>query len=356
MDAFYASVEQRDEPKYRGKPLVVGGSPEKRGVVAAASYEARRYGIHSAMPSRTAGQRCRELIFVRPRFEVYREISQEIREIFYRYTDLVEPLALDEAYLDVTENKKVIPSATWIAEEIKRSIFKETKLTASAGISINKFLAKIASGMNKPDGLFLIPPESAEAFVEQLPVKKFHGIGQATAAKMNNLGIQVGADLKKWSLHELIKQFGKNGLFYYKIVRAQDDREVEPNKIRKSVGAETTFEQDLDDLFSMNIELEKLSQVVKGRLDKHGSYGRTLILKVKYADFQQSTRSITVNYLIQETDTISNLAKNLLLATDANSKEVRLLGISISNLEGENTNINNGQLSLEFKMSYGDRL
>ena len=217
MDAFYASVEQRDEPKYRGKPLVVGGSPEKRGVVAAASYEARMYGIHSAMSARTAYQKCKELIFVRPRFEVYKEVSQQLREIFLRYTDLVEPLALDEAYLDVTENKRNIPSATWIASEIKLIIASETRLTASAGISINKFLAKIASDINKPDGLFLISPDLAENFVENLPIEKFYGIGKVTAAKMKSLGIRVGADLKKWSLAELMKQFGKTGQFYYKM-------------------------------------------------------------------------------------------------------------------------------------------
>lgn len=216
MDAFYASVEQRDEPKYRGKPLVVGGSPEKRGVIAAASYEARRYGIHSAMPSRIAYQKCPELILVQPRFEVYRQISWQLREVFYRYTELVEPLALDEAYLDVTENKKTIPSATRIAEQIKESIFKETELTASAGISINKFLAKIASGMNKPNGLFVIAPDLAEAFVDQLPINKFHGIGQVTVAKMNRLGIHSGADLKKWSLDELVKHLEKVGFIITK--------------------------------------------------------------------------------------------------------------------------------------------
>lgn len=204
MDAFYASVEQRDEPSYRGKPLVVGGSPNKRGVVAAASYEARRFGIHSAMPSRLAHQKCPDLIFAKPRFEVYRTISKQIRDIFYRYTELVEPLALDEAYLDVTQNKQEMPSATLIAREIKECIYKETGLTASAGVSINKFLAKIASGMNKPNGLFLIPPEKAENFVETLPVEKFHGIGQVTAVKMHSLGVHVGADLKQWSLEDLI--------------------------------------------------------------------------------------------------------------------------------------------------------
>lgn len=348
MDAFYASVEQRDEPKYRGKPLVVGGSPSKRGVVAAASYEARKYGIHSAMSSRIAHQKCRELIFVRPRFEVYREVSEQIRDIFYRYTDLVEPLALDEAYLDVTENKKAMPSATLMAKEIKKSILNETGLTASAGVSINKFLAKVASDIDKPDGLFLISPEMAESFVEQLPIEKFYGVGKITAAKMNYLGIRVGADLKKWSPDELVKHFGKSGILYYNMARGQDDRAVNPNRIRKSIGAETTFEKDLDDLELINIELAKLAQVLKERLDKNLSYGRTITLKIKYADFQESTRSITENYLIQDTNVILSLVKKLLLTTDVGNKEVRLLGISISNLAGSDAEAKYVQLSLEF--------
>jgi len=331
----------------KGKPLVVGGSPEKRGVVAAASYEARKYGIHSAMSARSAHHRCKELLFVRPRFDVYREISEQIRDIFYRYTDLVEPLALDEAYLDVTENKKGVPSATWIAKEIKQIILKETGLIASAGVSINKFLAKVASDIDKPDGLFLISPEMAESFVEQLPVEKFYGVGKITAAKMNYLGIRVGADLKKWSPNELVKQFGKSGILYYKMARAQDDRAVNPNRIRKSIGAETTFEQDLDDIELINIELAKLAQVLKERLDKNSSYGRTLTLKIKYVDFQQVTRSITENYLIQDIDAILSLAKKLLLTTNVGNKEVRLLGISISNLAGEEPDVNYVQLSLE---------
>lgn len=348
MDAFYASVEQRDEPKYRGLPLVVGGSPSKRGVVAAASYEARLFGIHSAMSSRIAAQKCKALIFVQPRFEVYREISHQIKEIFYRYTDYVEPLALDEAYLDVTTNKKDIPSATWIAKEIKSSIFNETGLTASAGVSINKFLAKIASGINKPDGLFLIPPQSALAFVETLPIEKFHGIGKVTATKMNELGIRVGADLKQWSEKELVKHFGKAGMFYYKIARAQDDREVNPNKNRKSIGAETTFEEDKDSLHEMSIELLKLAQSVKERMDRNKAYGRTLTLKIKYADYQQVTRSRTMPDLIQDKHVILNLARELLLTTGIGSRKVRLLGISISNLEGEGAEKNYVQLSLEF--------
>lgn len=347
MDAFYASVEQRDEPRYRGKPLVVGGSPEKRGVVAAASYEARIYGIHSSMSARTAYQKCKELIFVRPRFEVYKEVSHQLREIFYRYTDLVEPLALNEAYLDVTKNKNNIPSATWIAKEIKNSILEETRLTASAGISINKFLAKVASALDKPDGLSLIPPELALDFVEQLPIEKFYGIGKVTAAKMNGLGIRVGADLKKWSLAELMNEFGKTGQFYYKMARAQDDREVNPNRIRKSIGAETTFEKDLDHLDSIKLELENLAQTLKQRLDKNRTYGRTLTFKIKDADFQQCTRSITVSYLIQDANIIINLAQKLLAGTNVEDKQVRLLGLSISNLSGSELEVNYVQLSLD---------
>ena len=251
MDAFYASVEQRDNPDYRGKPLVVGGSPNLRGVVASASYEARKYGIHSAMPSRLAVAKCPELVFVKPRFEVYREISTQIHAIFERYTDLVEPVALDEAYLDVTENKQNIPYASTISRHIRAAIFKETGLTASAGLSINKFLAKMASGKNKPNGLTVILPEDAEAFVEQLPIEKFHGIGEVTANKMHSLGIHTGADLKEREISELIQHFGKVGQYYYKIARAQDDRVVEPNRIRKSIGAETSFAQDLSDRASM---------------------------------------------------------------------------------------------------------
>ena len=335
MDAFFASVEQRDEPSYRGKPLVVGGSPDKRGAVAAASYEARKFGIHSAMPSRTAYHRCPDLIFVRPRFEVYRAVSEQIREIFYRYTELVEPLSLDEAYLDVTTNKKAMPSATLIAKEIQARIYEETGLTASAGVSINKFLAKMASGMNKPHGLFLIAPEDAEAFVENLPIGKFHGIGEVTAEKMHKLRIQSGVDLKQWSEADLVQHFGKVGLFYYKIARAQDDRAVQPNRIRKSVGAETTFEQDLDDLQQMDLELEKIAGDVKRRLDSRKASGRTITLKVKYADFQQITRSRTLLQPIQDEPTILSFARELLQTADVSGKKVRLLGISVSNLTGE---------------------
>ncbi|MGJ3245157.1 MAG: DNA polymerase IV [Elainellaceae cyanobacterium] len=333
MDAFYASVEQRDQPRYRGKPIVVGGSPEKRGAVAAASYEARKYGIHSAMPSRTAAQKCKDLIFVKPRFDVYREVSQQIRAIFYDYTDLVEPLSLDEAYLDVTTNHINRSSAVAIARDIKQRIWDETHLTASAGVSINKFLAKVASGINKPNGLCVILPEEAEAFIETLPIKQFHGIGTVTAAKMHRLGIHTGADLKQWSEAELVNCFGKVGHFYYRIARAQDDRAVNPNRIRKSIGAEKTFETDLDDLTTMNAELARVAEQVQARLDKHQHYGHTLTLKIKYADYQQITRSRTVGDRLQHSSTIAHMAQELLMTHVGDRKKVRLLGISISNLK-----------------------
>lgn len=335
MDAFYASVEQRDEPCYRGKPLVVGGSPTQRGAVAAASYEARQYGIHSAMPARIAQYKCPHLIFVRPRFEVYRAISEQIHQIFYRYTDLVEPLALDEAYLDVTQNKLGLPSATLIAQEIKQCIYEETQLTASAGISINKFLAKIASGMDKPNGLFLIAPEQAQSFIEQLPIAQFYSIGQVTATKMHHLGIYTGADLKQWTEGDLVEQFGKVGRFYYRIARAQDDRPVQPNRIRKSIGAENSYDPDLNDRTQILTELEAVAQTLKRRIDSQQSRGRTLTLKLKYGDYQQVTRSKTLAAPIQELDEMLNLATELLSLTEVGRKPVRLLGLALSNLGGE---------------------
>jgi len=353
MDAFYASVEQRDEPSYRGKPIVVGGSPDKRGAVAAASYEARKFGIHSAMPSRVALKKCPDVIFVKPRFEVYRAVSEQIREIFSRYTELIEPLALDEAYLDVTINKTAMSSATLIAKEIKECIFRETNLTASAGVSINKFLAKVASGMNKPDGLFLISPEEAEAFVEALPIEKFHGIGTVTAAKMHKLGIADGADLKRWSEEDLVKRFGKSGYFYYKIARSQDDRPVNPNRIRKSVGAEKTFEQDLDDFALMKAELAAIARKLKERLDVKNTSGRTITLKVRYANFQLATRSHTLLYATNDESKILCLAQELLFSTvNLSEQKVRLLGISVSNLDGTDREIPvYEQLSLDLEIN-----
>jgi len=273
LDAFYASVEQRDNPRYRGKPLVVGGLPQERGVVVAASYEARKFGIHSAMPSYIAQQKCPSLLFVPPRFEVYRSISTQIHAIFKRYTDLVEPVALDEAYLDVTQNKLELPYATTVAKQIKAAILAETGLTASAGVSFNKFLAKMASGMNKPNGLTAILPEQATDFVAALPIEKFHGIGQVTATKMHNLGIHTGADLKQYSEDDLVRHFGKVGRFYYLIARGEDNHtvEVEPNRDRKSIGAETSFTKDLDEEQVILLELETIAQTVQHRARKLSS-------------------------------------------------------------------------------------
>lgn len=336
MDAFFASVEQRDHPPYRGQPIVVGGKPEHRGAVAAASYEARRYGIHSAMPSRRAQQRCPHLIFVSPRFEVYRAVSQQIQAIFRCYTDLVEPLSLDEAYLDVTQNKAGLTSAIAIARAIKQTIKAETHLTASAGVSFNKFLAKMASGLAKPNGLSLIAPEQAQAFVAALPIAKFYGVGAATAQKLQALGIHTGADLRAWSEADLVKRFGKQGQYFYRVARAEDDRPVNPNRIRQSIGAEQSFTEDLETIESMLEALETLAGEVATRLTKHQRYGHTLTLKVKYADYQQITRAQTVPDRLQERDRLYDLAAVLLQAHLDHSRHVRLLGLIVSNL-GDST-------------------
>ncbi|HET6992741.1 MAG TPA: DNA polymerase IV, partial [Bacteroidia bacterium] len=314
MDAFYASVEQRDFPELRGKPVIVGSS-EGRGVVMTASYEARKSGVHSAMPGKEAKRRCPDGIFVPPRFSVYKEVSQHIREIFHRYTDLVEPLSLDEAYLDVTENKLQIASAIEIAKAIKDAIRNETQLTASAGVSVNKFVAKVASGMQKPDGLTFIHPEKIEAFMEQLPVEKFHGIGKVTAEKMNKSGLFTGADLKKLSLEELVKQYGKPGRFYYNIVRGIDDRPVESERETKSVSAEDTFSEDTLDIEKMEAELDKLSAIVFRRLEKYELFGRTVTLKVKYHDFKIISRSKTFPERVDELEVIALTSKQLLRQT-----------------------------------------
>lgn len=332
MDAFYASVEQRDNPEYRGKPIVVGGPPEGRGgVVATASYEARVFGIHSAMPSKKAAQLCPQAIFIRPRFQAYKEASQKIREIFHRYTDLVEPLSLDEAYLDVTEDKAGIGSALEIAAQIKKSIKEELELTASAGVSINKFVAKIASALKKPDGLTFIGPSKIESFMEGLPVEKFFGVGKITAAKMKKMGLLTGADLKKLSEQELVQHFGKAGHFYYLIVRGIDTRLVEPNRETKSIGAEDTFPYDLTQLEDMNRELDKIAVLVAGRLQRYRLKGRTITLKIKYSDFRIITRTRSFSHAVDDELTIVNTAKQLLVATAPADKKIRLLGITLSN-------------------------
>lgn len=331
MDAFYASIEQRDFPEYKGRPIAVGGSPEGRGVVATASYEARKFGVRSAMPSRKALQLCPQIIFLRPRFDVYKDVSNHIREIFHRYTDLVEPLSLDEAYLDVTTDKMSVGSAIDIAKEIKQAIRNELHLTASAGISINKFVAKIASEMQKPDGLTFIGPSKVEAFMEQLPVSKFFGVGKVTAEKMNGMGLMTGADLKKLTEAELVKHFGKVGHFYYKIVRGLDDRDVEPNRETKSVSAEDTFIEDLTTLEEMNFELDKIAVYVFERLKEHDLYGRTITLKVKYSDFRQITRNYSFPQPVYDLEIIRDTAKQLLTVTFSENQKVRLLGIGVSN-------------------------
>jgi len=339
MDAFFASVEQRDNPGLRGKPVAVGGSAQ-RGVVAAASYEARQFGVRSAMPSVTAKRKCPDLIFVKPRFEVYKAVSLQIREIFSDYTSLIEPLSLDEAYLDVTENLKGMASATAIAREIRETIRRVTGLTASAGVSYNKFLAKLASDQDKPDGLFVITPRMGPAFVETLPIGRFHGIGPATEAKMAGLGIHTGADLKGQSLDRLQGRFGKAGSYYYWIARAIDHRPVRADRIRKSVGAENTFSTDLTSLADMQERLQPILDKLWRHCEASGVYGRTVTLKVKFTDFEQITRSRSWPSAIDSRDMLQRAAFELLEPLIPVSKGVRLLGVTVSSLghhEGEAT-------------------
>ncbi|TMJ48877.1 MAG: DNA polymerase IV [Alphaproteobacteria bacterium] len=328
MDAFYASVEQRDNPDLRGKPVAVGGSRE-RGVVAAASYEARKFGVRSAMPSVTAKRQCPDLIFVKPRFEIYKEISRHIRTIFAEHTEIIEPLSLDEAYLDVTENFQGIASATEIATMIRAKILSETGLTASAGISYNKFLAKLASDYRKPNGQFVITPKMGPAFVQDLPVGKFHGIGPATSAKMNGLGIFTGMDMRNQTLEFMTANFGKAGGYYYWISRGIDERPVRANRIRKSVGAENTFSQDLADYEALAAELQPLIEKVWRHCETTRARGRTATLKVKFSDFELITRSKSVAVIDSASD-LSSLALELLKQLMPPKKAIRLLGISVS--------------------------
>ncbi|MGM0392101.1 MAG: DNA polymerase IV [Bacteroidota bacterium] len=333
MDAFYASVEQLDNPELRGKAIAVGGS-EERGVVAAASYEARKFGVKSAMSSIIAKRNCPDLIFVKPRFDRYKEISNQIRSIFLEYTDLVEPLSLDEAYLDVTNNKKGNPSATLIAREIREKIKKKTGLNASAGISINKFIAKIASDINKPNGQKTVNPEDVLQFLEKLQVRKFHGVGKVTAEKMYQLGIFNGFDLKQKSLEFLTENFGKSGSHYYNVVRGIHLSEVKPNRIRKSLGAERTFDTNISSEIFMLERLENIAEEIERRLKKSKVAGKTVTLKIKYSDFTQHTRSKTLPYFISSKDLVLESAKELLLQ-EKMKESVRLLGISLSNLNTE---------------------
>ena len=351
MDAFYASIEQRDNPEYRGKPVAVGYG-EKRGVVAAASYEARKYGVHSAMPSVTALRKCPHLIFTPPRFEVYRSVSNQIMQIFQEYTSMVEPLSLDEAFLDVTVNNKGSRSATLIAKEIKQKIFNRTHLTASAGVSYNKFLAKIASDYQKPDGIFVIEPHKAETFVDKLPVNKFFGVGKVTSKRMEELGIKTGYDLKQWSELDLAREFGKAGISYYNFARGIDNREVESERVRKSLGAEVTFLDDLDEIVDILGALDQIAHEVQRRSEKRKFMAKTVTLKVKYSDFTIITRSKTSNNFVNSYEKLFEIGKELLLQVeDLEEKKIRLMGLTLKKSDADlNLLLSEGiQLKLDFE-------
>ena len=334
MDAFYASVEQRDDPALKGRPVAVGGS-RARGVVAAASYEARRFGVRSAMPSVTALRQCPELIFVKPRFDVYKDVSRQIRSIFLDYTPLVEPLSLDEAYLDVTENLKAIETATAIARELRQRIFAATNLTASAGVSYNKLLAKLASDYRKPNGLYVIPPERGAAFVEPLPIGKFHGIGPKTAEKMNRLGIFTGLDLRQQTELSLQKHFGKAGSYYFDMARGIDLRDVVPDRVRKSVGSETTFATDITAPSEAMEALRRPIDSVWQHCERVRLFGRTVTVKAKYADFTLVTRARTMAAPLGDRPALERAALELLASLFPLAKGVRLLGVTVSNFVGD---------------------
>jgi len=347
MDAFYASVEQLDNPELRGKPIAVGGS-ENRGVVAAASYEARKFGVRSAISGVLAKKNCPELIFVKPRFERYKEISAKIHAIFRDYTDLIEPLSLDEAYLDVTQNKKGNPSASLLAQEIRNRIYNEVGITASAGISINKFVAKIASDYNKPNGQKTVTPDEVIPFLEELPIRKFYGVGKVTTEKMYQLGIFTGMDLKSKSLEFLEKHFGKSGGFYYNVVRGIHNSEVKSSRIAKSVAAEHTFDINLSSEIFMIEQLEQIAGVLEKRLKKKNVSGKTVTLKIKYSDFTQQTRSKTMPYFIADKGLILETVKELLYQ-ERMKDSVRLLGISMSNL---NTEVKKAVVAVQLKFEF----
>ncbi|WP_149273377.1 DNA polymerase IV [Pareuzebyella sediminis] len=352
MDAFYASVEQLDHPELRGKPIAVGGS-SKRGVVSAASYEARKYGVRSAMSSVLAKRNCPELIFVKARFDRYKEISKQIRGIFYDYTDLVEPLSLDEAYLDVTVNKKGNPSATLIAKEIRQRIFDETGLKASAGISVNKFIAKVASDINKPNGQKTVNPEEVDDFLEMLEIRKFYGVGKVTAEKMYKYGIFTGKDLKTKSLEFLEDHFGKSGGYYYHVVRGIHNSPVKPHRTPKSVGAERTFSENLSSEVFMLERLDHIAEELERRLRKSNIAGKTVTLKIKYSDFTLNTRSKTLAYFIADKSLIMETAKDLLYQEELHNS-VRLLGISLSNLntKEEKDEDNRDSVSVQLRFDF----
>jgi len=332
MDAFYASVEQRDDPALQGRPVAVGYAA-KRGVVAAASYEARSFGVRSAMPSSTALRKCPDLVFVPPRFEVYRTVSHHIHSIFAHYTALIEPLSLDEAYLDVTENVRGIPTAFATAAEIRARIFDETGLTASAGISYNKFLAKLASDRHKPNGQFVITPAMGATFVEGLPVGKFHGVGPVTADKMNRLGIFIGADLRRQSLAFLQQHFGKSGPWYHAIAKGEDDRPVVPDRPRKSSGSETTFSNDLTDPGDIEAGVQAMADEVWAWCEKTRAFGRTVTVKIKYADFRQVTRSRTLPAIVTSQETLRSVSIGLVRTVFPPAKGIRLVGVTVSRFD-----------------------
>ncbi|SFS40601.1 DNA polymerase IV [Lutibacter maritimus] len=350
MDAFYASVEQLDNSELRGKPIAVGGG-EDRGVVAAASYEARKFGVRSAMSGILAKKNCPQLIFVKPRFDRYKEISKKIHQIFKDYTDLIEPLSLDEAYLDVTENKKGNPSASLIAKEIRQRIFDELHLNASAGISSSKFVAKIASDINKPNGQKTIPPEEIISFLEELPIEKFYGIGKVTASKMYNLGIFKGSDLKEKNESFLIEHFKSSGSHYYNIVRGIHTSKVKPNRKRKSVAAEHTFVKNLTSEVFMLEKLEKISEELEKRLLHSNVSGKTITLKIKYSDFKTQTRSKTLPYFVKDKSILLETVKELLFQEKV-MNSVRLLGISVTNLNNHIKNITEKPIDVQLKFEF----
>jgi len=349
MDAFFAAVEQRNHPEYRNKPVIVGGPPNSRGVVSTCSYEARKYGVHSAMPSAQAYKRCPHAIFVSDfDFSDYKEVSLQIREIFHEYTDLVEPLSLDEAYLDVTQNKKNNPSATLLAQEIRSKIEQRTQLTASAGVSYNKFIAKVASDFRKPNGITVVPPDDAKEFIASLPIRKFWGVGKVTEKRMVELGISTGADLQKYELYELIKIFGKAGPYFYDAARGIDKRPVEPNHTRKSIGRETTLSQDTLDFGQINDILQTIAQDIEGTMKSHGAKASTATLKIKFHDFKQITRSTTAPNPFYKSDDILHHINSLILKTEAGQVPIRLLGISLSGLSGRDFSSPDPQLRFSF--------
>jgi len=339
MDAFFASVEQRDFPELRGLPVIVGGRPESRGVVAACSYEARKFGVHSAMPCAQAAKLCKDAIFVPHRFEAYREASAGIHKVFKRFTDMIEPLSLDEAYLDVTECAQEIGSATEVAKLIKQQIRKDLNLTASAGVSFNKFLAKIASDMDKPNGLYVIRPEVAEAFIEQLDIRKFFGVGKVTEKKMHALGIYTGADLKRLTEVELQTEFGSSGAYYHRVARGIDERPVRSHRVRKSIGKETTFEGNVVNKAAIWQTLLGIAERLEGILESKQLSAKTVTLKVKYSDFQLITRSKTDTFGVISKEQIAGVLPELLRKTEVGKRPIRLIGVTLANLHSTDDSV-----------------